>query len=102
MENTKILFIGVGSAGRKVAKRMKGICPDSECLSFGCFEYDKEYDNEHTVPHYNLVRLNGLDSISCGTNSSGMKKLAEYAEDKIKAIIQYHLNNSNDGVDNTD
>lgn len=98
MENPKILFIGVGSAGRKVAKRMKDICPDSECLSFGCYEYD----NEHSVPHYNLIRLNGLDNIHCGTDSAGMKKLAENAEDKIKAIIQYHLNNSNDGVDNTD
>lgn len=61
----KILIIGVGGAGANAVKRMKEVgIPNASFISFG------GYKNEVSdIPHYNLITMNGLDSIPVGADS---------------------------------
>lgn len=48
-------------------------------------------DSETDSPHYNLIRMSGVDSIPAGPNYEQWKDVAENAKDEIKEIIEYHL-----------
>lgn len=89
---SKILVIGVGSAGRNTVKHMKdtGI-PEADYITFGNFENDERKD----IPHYNLITMNGHCGISPTHRPSVFKHLAEIVEDDIREILEYHLNDSN-------
>lgn len=85
---SKILIIGVGSAGANTVKRMKEVgIPNANYITFGEFK-----DEPTDIPHYNLITLNGLDSIPAGADSNVWANLAENAKDKIAEIIEYELN----------
>ena len=90
----KILVIGVGGAGRETVKHMKdtGI-PEADYITFGNFENDERRD----IPHYNLITMNGHCGISPTNRPSVFKHLAENIEDDIREILEYHLNESNNG-----
>ena len=89
---SKILVIGVGGAGRETVKHMKdtGI-PEVAYITFGNFENDERKD----IPHYNLITMNGHFGISPTHRPSVFKHLAENAEDEIREILEYHINESN-------
>ena len=91
---SKILVIGVGGAGRETVKHMKdtGI-PEADYITFGNFENDERRD----IPHYNLITMNGHCGISPTNRPSVFKHLAENIEDDIREILEYHLNESNNG-----
>ena len=91
---SKILVIGVGGAGRETVKHMKdtGI-PEADYITFGNFENDERRD----IPHYNLITMNGHCGISPTNRPSVFKHLAENVEDDIREILEYHLNESNNG-----
>ena len=75
---SKILVIGVGSAGRETVKHMKdtGI-PEADYITFGNFENDERKD----IPHYNLITMNGFDGLSPSRDPNRSKRLAENVED---------------------
>lgn len=84
---SKILIIGVGGAGANTVKHMKEVgMPNAEYITFGGYKY-KESD----IPHYNLITMNGYDSISNAGTSKEWEELAENAKDTIGEIIEYHL-----------
>ncbi len=84
---SKILIIGVGGAGANTVKHMKEVgIPNADYITFG--EYKCE---ESDIPHYNLITMNGLDSIPAGSDSDVWRELAENAKDTIGEIIEYHL-----------
>ena len=89
---SKILVIGVGSAGRNTVKHMKdtGI-PEADYITFGDFENDERRD----IPHYNLIVMNGYCGLSPSRDPNRSKRLAENVEDDIREILEYHLNDSN-------
>lgn len=91
---SKILVIGVGGAGRETVKHMKdtGI-PEADYITFGNFENDERRD----IPHYNLITMNGHCGIFPTNRPSVFKHLAENVEDDIREILEYHLNESNNG-----
>lgn len=83
----KILIIGVGSAGANTVNRMKEVgIPNAEYFTMGGYK-----DSETDIPHYNLIRMSGVDSIPAGSDSEQWKEVAENAKDEIKEIIEYHL-----------
>ena len=90
---SKILVIGVGSAGRETIKYMKdtGI-PEADYITFGGFE---DGDERKDIPHYNLITMNGHCGISPTNRPSVFKHLAENVEDDIREILKYHINESN-------
>lgn len=84
---SKILIIGVGGAGGNAVKHMKEVgILKAEYITFGEYKYE-----ESDIPHYNLITMNGLDSIPAGSDSDGWRELAENAKDTIGEIIEYHL-----------
>ena len=90
---SKILVIGVGSAGRETVKHMKEIgIPEADYITFGKFEdcYERK-----DIPHYNLITMNGHCGISPTKDPRVFKHLAENVEDDIRDILEYHLNESN-------
>ena len=83
----KILIIGVGGAGENIVKRMKEVgIPNAEYITLGCY---KDYETD--IPHYNLIRMSGVDSIPAGSGPKEWREVAENAKDEIKEIIEYHL-----------
>lgn len=89
----KILVIGVGGAGRETVKHMKDVgIPDTDYITFGKYE---DCDERKDVPHYNLITMNELHSISPSCDPKRFKHLAENVEDDIREILEYHLNDSN-------
>ena len=95
VDMSKILVIGVGGAGRETVKHMKdnGI-PEADYITFGDFGGD---DDRKDIPHYNLITMNGHCGISPTDRPSVFKHLAENVEDDIQEILEYHLNESNNG-----
>lgn len=84
-ENIKILCIGVGGAGTNVINRMKYIgVPNAEFLTFGGYRYDYSHPE---IPHYNLIKANGLDSLPNGSGPKTFEDLAENVVDEIKAAL---------------
>lgn len=84
---SKILIIGVGDAGANTVKHMKEVrIPNAEYITFGEYKYEAS-----DIPHYNLITMNGLDSIPAGADSEIWRGLAENAKDTIGEIIEYHL-----------
>ena len=77
---SKILVIGIGSAGRETVKHMKdtGI-PEADYITFGNFENDERKD----IPHYNLITMNGFDGLSPSRDPNRSKRLAE----NVKMIL---------------
>ena len=77
---SKILVIGIGSAGRETVKHMKdtGI-PEADYITFGDFENDERKD----IPHYNLITMNGFDGLSPSRDPNRSKRLAE----NVKMIL---------------
>ena len=77
---SKILVIGIGSAGRETVKHMKdtGI-PEADYTTFGNFENDERKD----IPHYNLITMNGFDGLSPSRDPNRSKRLAE----NVKMIL---------------
>ena len=83
----KILIIGVGSAGTYTVKRMKEAdIPNAEYITMGGYR-----DSETDIPHYNLIRMSGVDSIPAGSDSEQWRDVAENAKDEIKEVIEYYL-----------
>ena len=91
---SKILIIGVGGAGRKSIIRMKeeGI-PNADYITFNGFDGLDEA-NQHDIPHYNLIKMNGLENISYTNNPKVYAELAKNVENDIREILEYHLNES--------
>lgn len=89
---SKILVIGVGGAGRKSITRMKeeGI-PNADYITFNGFDGLDEA-NQHDIPHYNLIKMNGLENISYTNNPKVYAELAKNVEDDIRKILEYHIN----------
>ena len=89
---SKILVIGVGGAGRKSIIRMKeeGI-PNADYITFNGFDGLDEA-NQHDIPHYNLIKMNGLENISYTNNPKVYAELAKNVEDDIRKILEYHIN----------
>ena len=89
---SKILVIGVGSAGRETVKHMKdtGI-PEADYITFGGFE---DRDERRDIPHYNLITMNGHCGISPTNRPSVFKHFAENVEDDIREILEYHINDT--------
>ena len=94
---SKILVIGVGSAGRETVKHMKdtGI-PEADYITFGGFE---DRDERRDIPHYNLITMNGHCGISPTNRPSVFKHLAENVEDDIREILEYHINDTDSTED---
>ena len=94
---SKILVIGVGSAGRETVKHMKdtGI-PGADYITFGGFE---DRDERRDIPHYNLITMNGHCGISPTNRPSVFKHLAENVEDDIREILEYHINDTDSTED---
>ena len=93
---SKILVIGVGSAGRETVKHMKdtGI-PEADYITFGDFENDARKD----IPHYNLITMNGHCGLSPSRDPNRSKRLAENVEDDIREILEYHINDTDSTED---
>ena len=89
---SKILVIGIGSAGRETVKHMKdtGI-PEADYITFGKFEDD---DERKEIPHYNLITMNGHWGISATHRPSVFKHLAENVKDEIREILECHIKES--------
>ena len=94
---SKILVIGVGSAGRETVKHMKdtGI-PEADYITFGGFE---DRDERRDIPHYNLITMNGHCGISPTNRPSVFKHFAENVEDDIREILEYHINDTDSTED---
>ena len=89
-ENIKILCIGVGGAGTNVINRMKDIgIPNAEFLTFGGYRYDYSHPE---IPHYNLIEVNEIDSLSNGSGPKVFERLANNVADDIKEVLLCHLN----------
>ena len=85
----KILIVGVGNSGRNIVKEMEKMnIPDTEYVSFG--NYDGEND-ESSIPHHNLIAMNGKTAVSAGSSPEVFKELAENAKDEIKDILASHF-----------
>ena len=85
---SKILVIGVGSAGRETVKHIKDIgIPEADYITFGDFENDERKD----IPHYNLITMNGHCGLSPCHDPNRAKRLAENVKDDIREILKYHL-----------
>lgn len=85
---SKILIIGVGGAGANTIKRMKEVgIPNADYITLG--GYKEEISD---IPHYNLITMNGYDSISNAGTSKEWRELAENAKDEIGEIIESYLN----------
>lgn len=85
---SKILIIGVGSAGTNTVKRMKEIgIPNADFITLGGYKYEIS-----DIPHYNLITMNGYDSISNAGTAKEWRELAENAKDEIGKIIESYLN----------
>ena len=89
---SKILVIGVGSAGRETVKHMKdtGIT-EADYITFDKFEDD---DERKDIPHYNLITMNGHCRISPTHRPNVFKHLAENVKDEIREIWECHINES--------
>lgn len=88
---SKILIIGVGSAGINTVKHMKEVgIPNANHITFGGYKH-----HESDIPHYNLITMNGFDSIPVGSDSKEWRNLAENAKESISEIIAKHLNLDN-------
>ena len=84
----RVLIIGVGGAGANTVKRMKEVgIPNAEYITMGGYT-----DSETDIPHYNLIRMSGVDSIPAGSDSEQLREVAENAKAEIKEVIEYHLN----------
>ena len=85
----KILVIGVGSSGRTIVNKMEkdGDMEDTKFMTVGHYLTLDEEMNEN-VPHYNLITMNGLESIPAGSNPVRERKLAENVEDQFRKIIK--------------
>ena len=87
---SKILVVGVGGTGRNIVKHMKDVgIPEADYITFGNFGGN---DERRDIPHYNLITMNGLHSISPTKKPRVYKRLAESAKDTIRQILEYHLN----------
>ena len=91
---SKILIIGVGGAGRNAVQRMKEVgIPDANYITFGGFREDyvngefKRALPNSDIPHFNLIKMNGLSSISAGSGPKVYAELAENVKDQIEEII---------------
>lgn len=82
-----MLIIGVGSAGINTVKHIKEVgIPNANYITFGGYKYQ-----ESNIPHYNLITMNGLDSIPADSDSKEWRKLAENAKDIIGEVIEHNL-----------
>ncbi len=85
---SKILIIGVGGAGANTVKRMKEVgIPNADYITFGGYGHELS-----DIPHYNLIKMNGYDSIINGASAKAWQELAENVKDEIGEIIESHLN----------
>ncbi len=102
---SKILVIGVGSAGRNTVQRMKEVgIPDANYITFGCFcqDYENgEFKQAHPnsdIPHYNLIEMNEWENISAGSPPKVHARLAEDVKEQIKEVIKYHFEKDANGL----
>lgn len=102
---SKILIIGVGGGGRNTVQRMKEIgIPDANYITFGGFREDyvdgefKQALPNSDIPHYNLIKMNGLQSIPYTNNPKVFAELAENAKDQIKAVLENSFNKDANGL----
>ena len=85
----KILIVGVGNSGRNIVKEMEKMnIPHAAYVSFG--NHDGENDDS-SIPHHNLIAMNGKTAVSAGSGSEVFKELAENAKDEIKDILTSHF-----------
>ena len=85
----KILIVGVGNSGRNIVKKMEKMnIPQADYVSFGNYQGENE---ESSIPHHNLIKMNGKMAISAGSRPEVFKNLAENAKDEIKNIIASHF-----------
>ena len=94
---SKILIIGVGGGGRKSIIKMKedGI-PNADYITFNGFD-GKEEAKEHDIPHYNLIEMNGLQSIPYTNSPKVYEGLAENVKDQIRAALENSFNKDANG-----
>lgn len=82
---SKILVIGLGSAGRNVCRILKDDGLDAKFVTFGGFKLDRRDD----IPHHNIFKMNGY---SCGfppcRNFFVFRQLAENKRDEITQILK--------------
>lgn len=102
---SKILIIGVGGGGRNTVQRMKEIgIPDANYITFGGFREDyvdgefKQALPNSDIPHYNLIEMNGLQSIPHTNNPKVFAELAENAKDQIRAVLENSFNKDANGL----
>lgn len=84
---SKILIIGVGSAGANTVAHMKEVgIPNAEYLTMGDYE-----DNVSDIPHYNLIEMSGLESLPSGATAEYWRVCAEQAKHSISEIIESYI-----------
>ena len=90
----KILIVGIGNSGRNIVKQMEKMnIPHAEYVSFG--NYEGENDGS-SIPHHNLIAMNGKTAVSADSGPEVFKELAENAKDEIKEILASHLDTRKD------
>lgn len=89
---SKILVVGVGSAGVNTIARMKEIgIPEADYAAIDCYGMEK-IAKEHGIPHYNLLRMNGIQAMSNTGKPEVFARLAEDVKEQIKTILETNLN----------
>lgn len=84
---SKILIIGVGSAGAIAVAHMKGVgISNVEYLTMGDIG-----DDVSDIPHYNLRELRGFESLPYWATAEHWRECAEQAKDGILEIIESHI-----------
>ena len=88
---SKILVVGVGGAGANTIARMKEIgIPEANYAAISCYGGEK-IAKEHDIPHYNLLRMNGIQAMSNTGKPEVFARLAEDVEEQIKLILETNL-----------
>lgn len=92
---SKILIIGVGSAGANTIAHIKEVgIPNADYITMGDFE-----DNIPDIPHYNLIEMSGFDSIHSGATADDWKICAENAKEGIIDVLNSWINDKKHGDD---
>lgn len=88
---SKILVIGVGTAGRNTVKRIKDVgIPDANYISF-TDGWVRDIDPD--IPNFSLYEMYYKDGEGCPAYSRPevMRQLTEKVQPEIKEIIEYYF-----------
>lgn len=92
---SKILIIGVGSAGANTVAHMKKVgIPNAEYITMGDYE-----DDVSDIPHCNLIEMSRLESIHSGATADDWRMCAENAKEGIIDVLNSWINDKKHGDD---